>query len=221
MSGFGKITFKGEYANQPVVNVLHYRSTDWLPGGGNPFNDVLAFVDAVILTVKPKLINTLPSGYKLNDVEGVGYDDTYNIVTASPLVRTVNEFGTAGTGDTNGSAPCMIIGLRCGEQVQINNLGKSKRNRGYLAIGPTIDGAVDVYSHISGIQFALNELLAQAVASPVVVLLPPCTLTPIRIHEKWTTVLGAKVLLWRTYSDVLGYRINRVASYRRSRQPRE
>jgi hypothetical protein len=219
MAGFGRIAFEGEYFNQKIVNVLHYRSSDWAPLGGNPFDDVLAFVDGVIANVQTQLLACMSDNYTLVNVTGVGYDNDYSIVTASPLVRNVNLPGTRGSGDTNGAAGCAILGLRCGEQVQINSIGKSKRNRGYLAVGPLQDVDTDDYSHLpAGITGVLNTL-GQHVMLPITLLLPTVTLQPVRIHEKWATVLGVKVLQWRTYSDILGYTVRRVASYRRSRQP--
>ena len=219
MSGFGKITFKGEYFNQTIINVFHYRSTNWLPVGGNPFDDVLAFVDAVRDNTAPTFVSCLPSDYTLRSIEGVGYDDQYNLVTSSPLIRTENLRGAITGGNTMGAANCAIVSLRCGPQHQINGNGQSKRNRGYLAVGPMIETGVDDYSHISVDQTARLEGVAMVASQPVTVLLPPCTLTPIRIHEKWTTVGPVKILDWRTYSDILGWRVNGVASYRRSRQP--
>lgn len=219
MAGFGKVAFKGEYQGQQVVNVFHYRSTAWLPGQGNPFDDTLAFVDAVIAKQKAAFLALMVNGYKLNTVEGVGYDDAYTIVTPSPLVRTVNEFGTAGAGSTNGAANCAILGLRCGAQTTINGIGESKRNRGYLALGPLLDSEVDEASHISGNVFSLMNSLGALLDDGITVVAPAVTLTPIRIHEKWQTVLGVKVLIFRTYSDILGYTIRRVASFRRSRVP--
>jgi hypothetical protein len=219
MSGFGKVSLVGEYNGQKIVNVLHYRSVAWLPAQGNPFDDVLAFVDAVLTHLKAEFLACLPTGYKLNTAEGVGYGDDYSIVTASPLIRTVNEFGTLGNGDTNGAAACAILSMSCGEQVNINGVGKSKRNRGYLAIGPLLDGSVDNYSHINGGVFNALDGLGEHIDDTITVVAPAVSLIPIRIHERYLGVHPADVLVFRTYSDIRGYRINRVASYRRSRQP--
>jgi len=217
MSGFGKVTFVGEYFNQAVVNVLHYRAAGWVPGAGNPFDDVDAFVEAVVTEVQASLLAALPADYRLNTVEGVGYDDSYAIVTGSPIIKTVNTVGSL-AGATNGAPSCCIIGLRCGEQVQINGTGKSLRNRGYVAAGPLRDDDVDSYQHIIPAQYARMETLAGHLDNQVAIVGGLVTLIPIRIHEKFQSILGHQVLLWRTYSDVLGYRVQRVSSYRRSRQ---
>ena len=219
MSGFGRFSFEGEFQGQQVVNVLHYRSTEWLPLGGNPFTDVTNFLATVSTALVPAFLDCQSDGYKLNTLTGVGYDDSYAVITPSPLVLTENLFGTGFVGATQGAAGCAIVGWRCGGQVQINNIGTSKRNRGYMAIGPQNDASVDDLTHISGALFSALETFAAAVQTPVVNLLPPCTLTPIVLHEKWTTVLGHRTLLWRTYSDILGFAVRRVASFRRSRVP--
>jgi hypothetical protein len=219
MPGFGKVTFIGEYFNQRVINVFHYRSTAWLPLQGNPFDDVLAFVDSCITHQKPSMLAALPSDYTLRTVEGIGYDDQYNIVTASPLIRTVNEAGLRGGTQTMGAASCAILSLRCGPQVQINGAGQSKRNRGYLAIGPLNEADVDNYSHIVPLQVARIGSIGDEASANRTIIAPAVTLIPIRIHEKYAQVGPIKALLWRTYSDVLGYKVNAVASYRKSRQP--
>lgn len=220
MAGFARIAFEGEFENQPIVNIFHFRSTEWLPLEGNPFDDVLNFTASLSALWFSDWRAVMHSGYKLNTITGVGYDDSYNIVTPSPLVTTVNDFGAGFSGATNGAATCAIVGWRCGAQHQISLVGTSKRNRGYTAFGPLNDATVDDYSHISGALFDALNTLASLIITPINVLVPLCTLTPIVVHEKWTKVLGHRVLVWRTYSDVLGYAIRRVASFRRSRLPR-
>lgn len=219
MAGFGKVTLIGEYFNQKVINVFWYRSTAWLPLQGNPFDDVLAFVDAVLGEVQSHMLNALPSDYTLRTAEGIGYDDNFDVVTASPLIRTVNAAGALATSSTMGAASVGIVSLRCGPQQSIQAGGISKRNRGYLAIGPLRETDVDNYSHISSGQDLRLQAIGDHAANPITVIAPAVILTPIRIHEKYTQIGPVKVLSWRTYSDVQGYRVNAVASYRKSRQP--
>jgi len=219
MSGFGRIAIEGEYYNQKIVNVLWYRSSAWLPGQGNPFDDVLAFMDAVLTHIQTNYLAMLPSDYLLQRVVGVGYDDSFNIVTSSPLVRTVNTNGSIAQDNGMGAAQTGIISFRCGEQHQINGIGSSKRNRGYVAIGPIGEGYVDNYSHLgTGMLSGLGEI-ADDFSDTLVIVTPAVTLVPIRIHEKYQKVGPLNVLVFRTYSDVLGWTVRRVASYRRSRQP--
>ena len=219
MAGFGKIVYKGEYFNQAVVNVLWYRSAAWLPGQGNPFDDVQAFVDAVDTQVTAALIDCLPSDYTIQTLEGVGYDDSFSIVTASPIVKTLGSAGGRTALNGVGASICGIVDLRCGEQVQINGTGHSKRDRGYLAVGPLGETDVDNYSHIVPTTVTALEGAAAAVAGTITVLLPAVQLIPIRIHQKHTKVLGVNILDWRTYSDIKGWAVRRVASFRRSRIP--
>lgn len=220
MAGFGKVTFVGEYFNQSVVNIFHYRSTEWLPGQGNPFDDVLAFVVAVTNYISSQFLACLPTDYTLLRSEGVGYDNNFNIVTASPLVHSLSAAGTLGARDTNGAANAANIGLRCGEQVQINGIGTSKRNRGYLCLGPVGDADIDNYGHVSSSLRTRMDTLAQKLDDGITVVAPAVTLTPIRVHAKFQRLPNPlpDVLLWRTYSDIKGYTLPRQATYRRSRR---
>lgn len=215
MSGFGKVTIVGEYFNQRIVNVLHYRSSEWLPGAGNPFDDVLAFVSAVWNHVRTPYLNTKDANYTCLRVEGVGYDDAYNIVTSSPLVLTVNEPGGMIAEDSVGAALSCNIGLRCGEQHLIAGALFSQRNRGYISVGPVGEARVDNYSHVTSTYLSAIEDLAETLDDTIMLVNPAVTLTPIRIHRRYA--LG--VLTGLSYSDVLGYTLPRTASFRRSRMP--
>lgn len=217
MSGFCKITYVSEHFTNYIVNVFRYRSAEWLPGQGNPFDDSLAFLDAFIAVTKAAYRAILPNSVTLLRAEAVGYDDAYNVVTSSPLVRTINEAGVAGTLSTTGSFISANIGLRCGEQVQISGIGTSKRNRGYLSIGPVGEVDVDDYGHLSTAVSFAQGTLAQTLDHSLTVVVPAVTLIPIRIHEKWISFGGVKALVFRTYSDIKGYTLPRKASVRRSR----
>jgi len=222
MAGFGKVSFVGEFFNQLIVNVFWFRSTEWLPGQGNPFDDVLAFLDGVVNAYKTKYLACKPDTYTLLRAEAVGYGSDFSIVTSSPLVRTIAQAGGIAGADTNGAATSCNIGLRCGEQVEINGLVKSKRNRGYLSIGPLADNWVDDYSHLVDATFNANlSTFAQALDDGITILAPAVTLTPIRIHEVWQRLPDPMpdVLLGRTYSDIKGYTLPRLSSFRRSRHP--
>lgn len=224
MAGFFKVSFISEHFTNTIVNVLHYRSEEWLPGQGNPFDDVQNTLSAVVAHHLTAYRACLDGNTRILRAEAVGYNNDYNIVTSSPLVQTINETGTRGVKESSGSFISATVGLRCGEQLQINGIGRSKRNRGYLSVGPVTEDAVDSYGHL--VDAYVNEGLtpfANAVKGNVVVLSPSVTLIPVRIHEKYVIVnipgliKPVKQLLWRTYSDVLGYTLPRLASVRRSR----
>lgn len=218
MAGFFKVSFISEHMTNLIVNVFRYRSTEWLPLQGNPFEDTLAALDAIILKLKAPYLACQSGDTRLLRVEGVGYDDSYGIVTPSPLVRTINEAGGLGDLETSGSFVSANIGLRCGAQTQINGVGHSQRNRGYLSIGPIGETTVDKYGHLTvGFTGGALNTLAAAVDDNVTVLVPAVTCIPIRIHEKWVVAGPVRVLQFRTYSDVLGYTLPRSASVRRSR----
>jgi len=217
MAGFAKITLVSEHYTNLIVNVFHYRSEEWIPLQGNPFDDSLAFLDAFVAKMKTAYKTMMPASLTLLRAEAVGYADDYTVVTSSPLVRTINEAGTGGNYETSGSFVASTLGLRCGEQVQISGTGHSKRNRGYLSIGPLAETEVDAYGHIGwGANNALDAF-AQLVDDTIVMATPAVSLIPIRIHEKWIGVKPVKILLFRTYSDVKGYTLPRMASVRRSR----
>jgi hypothetical protein len=82
-----------------------------------------------------------------------------------------------------------------------------------------VDEYVDDYSHLTPEIQANLEGFAQHLDDELINILPPCHLIPIRIHEKWLVVGPLRTLIFRTYSDVKGYRVNNVATYRKSRKP--
>lgn len=215
MAGFAKIAFIGEYFNQAIVNTFHYRSSAWLPLQGNPFDDSLAFLDAFIAHVQTAWMNCFPSDYTLLRAEAIGYDDAYNIVTSSPLVRTINDTGDLSGAATDGAAQAAILSFRLGEQTQISGVVKSKRNRGYICLGPVPSSFIDNYSHITGQWLTDCEDIAELLDDSLTIVAPAVTLVPVRIHT--TKAFG--LVTGRTYSDVLGYKLPRCATYRRSRQP--
>jgi hypothetical protein len=220
MSGFFRVAVEMEHFSQQIVNVLHYRSAQWLPGQGNPFDDVQNTLNAVWDHISVGYLNLLNTNTRVLRLTGVGYDDGYNIVTASPLVHTVNDAGLVGQTECTGSMVCADLQFQLGEQVSIfNPLAKSLRNRGYLALGPVPEASVDNYLHLANDYVDQIEVLAQALVSDIIMLSPAVTLRPVRIHQKFgPKVLGIRPLLWRTYSDVKGYALPRTASFRRSRR---
>jgi hypothetical protein len=156
----------------------------------------------------------MTANYTLLRAEGIGYADDYSVVTASPVLRDVGSVGTGAAPDTTGAVITGNIRLQCGEQNQINLLAQSKRNIGYVAIGPVAEDYCDNYGHITpGYRALLNDL-ADDITASIVMLSPACTLIPIRIHE----VKALGILTGRTYSDVLGYTVPRRFGFRRSRQ---
>lgn len=219
MAGFFKVALVAEHYQNEIVNVFHYRSEDWLWNDGNPFDDVQSVLDAVVAKLQAGWQATHNLDTRLLRAEAVGYNDSYGIVTSSPMVKTVNVTGLIGELETSGSYQSANIGLRCGEQLQINGIGQSKRNRGYISVGPLVEASIEPGGTVALTTSTRLETWAQAIDDSIVVLSPSVTLIPIRIHEKWLRTPGAvpDVLLWRTYSDVKGYTLPRFASVRRSR----
>lgn len=216
MAGFGSVTLVGEYYGQAIVNKLWYRAAAWLPLQGNPFDDVLAFVDAVWANIQQEYKDALSTNLTILRAEGVGYDDNFQIVTASPLVRTINATGTI-AGDTTGAIICGNIMLRCGPQVQIGGVGQSRRNRGYIAVGPLTEAQCDNYGHLGAGATATLNALAAKLDNSLTIVAPAVTLIPIRIHERWFGAPPFRVNVFRTYSDVMGYSVSRKFGTRKSR----
>lgn len=217
MAGFGKIVLEGEYFAQQIVNVFWYRSVDWDPAGGNPFDDVLAFVDAFLAHCKADFLNCLTPDYTLLRGVGIGYADDFSVVTSSPLIRSVNEAGGSGASrQTTGAVIAANIFFRLGDQHQINGVVKSKRNRGYVAIGPVPEVFTDNYGHLdTGYITGALEPAAENFDDELTVIAPAATLIPIRIHQK---KVGG-VLVGRTYSDIAGFTLPRKFGVRKSRLP--
>jgi len=216
MAGFGKFTFIAEFFNQLIVNILWYRADALQWNAGNVFENAQSVTDTVADLMTPLFRDIMVSNSTLLRVEGTPYDDAMNPLIGSPYVKTINMAGLLTGTPTMGAATCAIIGLKCASQHQITGTGTSKRNRGYVAVGPISENWCDDYSHLSA-EYVTGKLkpLADGLIRKIDVLLPPCELTPIRIHQK-------RVLLnlgWMTYSDAVGYTLPRVVSYRRSRVP--
>lgn len=215
MAGFGKITLVGEYYGNRVVNVLWYRSEQWLPLLGNPFTDMQQVVAGIMDGVQTVFLACMLSNYTLLRAEGVGYDDALNIVTYAPVTQTINLPGTHGTNeDSSGAVITAPINMVCGMQHQITGTGTNKRNRGYLAIGPLAEGDVDNYGHINQefLNNAITDLAGQLDETVYIVGLLS-SFVPIRLHK--TRVLGLNAGI--AYSDVIGYTLPRRFGRRWSR----
>jgi hypothetical protein len=217
MAGFGKFTFVGEHYSNSIVNVFYYRSTEWLPNQGNPFDDVQAILAAVVTKLMTAYLGMHDANYTCLRAEAIGYADDFRIITSSPLIQTINQAGTLPASQSTGSFISANVGLRCGEQISITGITKTKRNRGYLSIGPMIEDGVDSYGHlVSAVVTTLNTF-AQLVDDGITVVAPAVTLTPVRIHRHPIKVLGQTVSSDVSYSDIRGYTLPRRASVRRSR----
>jgi hypothetical protein len=214
MAGFARISSVGEYFNQEVVNVYWYRSTEWFPNQGNPFTDTTGFVNQVRAQYEAALLAYLPTDFTMKEWSGIGYDDSLGIVTSSPVVVASNQHGGYSTA-TDGAAQAANLSFVLGPQHAINGVGLSKRNRGYLSIGPISSEFIDNYSHLGATAQGWLDDLGQLCMETITVVNPAVNLIPIRVHQAY--MLGVKS--GRSYSDILGYRLPRVATYRRSRQP--
>jgi hypothetical protein len=220
MAGFGKITVVGEHFTNKVVNVFNFRSNtvEWLVD--NPFESMLAVVQQWWGIVEAEWLSLNTTDTRVLHVEGVAYDDNYAIVTPSPVVHTVNKVGTWGVTETTGSFVASVLSYMLGPQQQINLIGQAKRNRGYTCFGPVNEASVDNYGHFSETYVSKLNTLAQLLDDKFTNVGLASEFVPVRIHEKWLKTVKPlpNILLWRTYSDVLGYKLPRMATTRRSRR---
>lgn len=221
MAGFAKLAIIGEHMGQSIVNILWYRSNQWVPGLGNPLEDGLAVCDNVWTAISGEYRACHPTTHTTRRLECTIYTDAFEIHTTSPVVRTIEEDGTRPSDQTSGSFVSSTLGFIMGPHVQISGVGHPSRTRGYLSVGPVPESDVDNYGHLSDAYRANVEALAAKLDDQLVSILEGCTFVPIRIHEKWGSIplIGTRTITWRTYTDIIGYRVRAAATTRRSRLP--
>jgi hypothetical protein len=225
MSGFLKLAIKAEHYGQSIVNTFAYRSSDWpWIGQGNPFADVDEFLTEFWAAVDTQWLAVHNANYRVLQLEAVALTDSFAIATPQPVIKTVNLPGTRNASnelDTTGSSVCATLGFILGQQVQIIGTAKSPRNRGYISLGPIPELYADSYGHIVGGLDTMIEAVAQAVVAEIVSVPLTATFTPIRFHGKRVNDLFGPGHHWEylTYTDIVGYRLPRKVSWRRSRMP--
>lgn len=226
MAGFASLALVGEHYGQQIVNTFTYRSEDYSMGNQDPFRDALKFADDFLANCQSEYLSVHNANYTLLRAEVTLRNNAFEPLHGAPAVRTISAHGTdtgIGEDQTTGSSVTAILGFMLGPQHQISGIGNAKKNVGYVAIGPVPEAQVDNYGHLAaGYQANLSAFGAKVDDELIDVVLA-ATFTPVRIHEKWiaATLITPRILEWRTYSDVLGYRIKQVASWRRSRMPEE
>ena len=217
MAGFGRFAFEGEFFGQSIVNVLWFRSDvlTWLEG--NVFQTAQNVTNVVATSIGPALRACMLADYTLLRVSCTPYNDQLHPVLGSPIIASVNLPGILASAATSGAPQAVTLGLKCGPQHQITGVTQSRRNRGYLSVGPVSESVVDNYAHVdrTSLFFTALQFFADTLLNIQIVAVPSCDLVPIRIHRIKTLGIWSGV----TYSDIQGYELPRVATYRRSRQP--
>ena len=224
MPGFMEIAIIGEHFAQRIVNTFAYRSTEYNPLGGDPFGDALKVCDDFWANCGTEYLTCFNANYRALRLEATVHQSNWDIVNNSPAVRTIDQPGAQSLGgslETTGSSVVGILGFYLGQQHQISGVGSSPRNRGYIALGPIPEVHVDSYGHLSNSEAAAFDALGAKLDDVLVDVPLTASFTPIRIHQKFGPKLPLlqRPVLYRTYSDVIGYRLPRVASWRRSRMP--
>lgn len=222
MAGFASIALVGEHFGNAIVNTFHLRSTDYSLGNSDPFRDALKVLDDFLANCQGEYLACHNSNYTLLRAEITLRNDAFVPLHGAPAIRTIQQAGTEtspGTEESTGSAVTAILGFMLGPQHQINLVGEAKKNVGYIAVGPVSEAYVDNYGHLTSEYFGYLNALGAKLDDQLIDVPLAATFTPVRIHEKYgpKVPLVGRVLLWRTYSDVLGYRVNRRATWRRSR----
>lgn len=215
MAGFAKITTVGNYLGSKIVNVFWYRSELWNPLAGNPFAAMAELLDAWWGECSDQWFQATMIESVMQKLEGVGYTDTLSEVPGSFNTKTILAPGVLG-GPADSSALTANISWRCGAQHQITGVGSSRRNRGSTAIGPIPSDRLSDDGHFLGdyIDTRINAL-ATILATTILDVGALASIVPIRIHHARTLGVPSGI----TYSDILGYGLPSVASYRRSRRP--
>lgn len=216
-----KVVLHGVYSGQSIVNVLWYRAVE------SPLGALLDPASGEDITfqvqqeVWPIMRGIFPDTYTLQDITAYPYTSTLIPAFALPYVRQVNEQATRPEAN-NGPAPCAI--LACGvENTPLVNLLYPKETsllaprRGYLAIGPLIDAAIDNTGHIvmTGDTHASLAALATKLAETLENLDPVAFFVPLR--ARLTKVAG--VLTLQGFAPIATVTIRPRASFRRSRLP--
>jgi hypothetical protein len=212
---FYRTSLVGAVAGQAVINVLWYRSGISLPGV-----DLLGFLDAINAEIQQtiwdngspgNMRDALPASYTLVSIETVGYADNYELLVDSPVTRSVNQSGNTDA-NTNGPAVCAILKANLEPAI---GPGVGLPKKGYLAIGPLTDSAVQNDGRLASTTQTVMNTLGSALASNIVTEAPPAILYPIRTRV--TRVAG--IVTYIGYRDVNGFVCRPVAKFRRSRLP--
>jgi len=215
MSGFAKVVLRGKAGSQEIINVLWYRSDDWVPLVDLAIVTHLdVLTQAVIDHVWPALRDLLTDDYSLKDVTAVPYDGSLVEVAPGGFTRTVNEAGTQASDLFDTFGHTANIRFFCGPLVDISGIGVNKRNRGYFALGPIGNAVVTNEGDLVDAGYvALINVLADKLDDTLFSLWEAVSFIPIRVHHKRTLGINTGM----AYSDILGYALPNKTGYRRSR----
>lgn len=216
MAGFGQIVINGKYQLKDVKNVLWYRSITPF-NIGNPFDNVVAWVNAVWDYIGHDWLGPFPSTYVVESLTGIGYNDQGVPVTSSPVQITINEYGAETLDNaTDGPGLTSILKFNLGDLHAIMGDYQFKKNVGHLSIGPICskwigdDGGLD--DDFQEKLVLIGNVLKEAIEVPLMV----ASFVPIRVHHA-----PADYSPYSTaYSDIIGYEVPTSATFRKSRARR-
>lgn len=212
VSAFYDVVLHGRYRGQNIFNILHYRTgEDFIPGDFN-----LAGAPEVANAVKTAIwTNGIKSRmheeYLLDKVVVYPRNPAFATIYSMPYTLEVGEYGVK-YGATVGPSTCVIVRLNLENTSVFNGFFPPKR--GYLAIGPIEEAAIDNDGNLEGADFAAWASSVECFADDLHTgLLGLETFYPIRVSTRKI----AGVLTLRGWSDIVSTSVRHKTTFRRSR----
>lgn len=214
-----KVVMHGSFQGSTIDNILYYRT---LPG----LNIIdFAFGGAGLLAAnvaqevwRDGLRHAVPVGFVMLEISVYVLDDTFHLAIGLPFTLTVGEPGLA---NTPAFSPAACINVRFNlEPLTGANILLGPR-RGYVAIGPTLEGDVDTNGVIpstllNDVNWGVNKAGTSMVTN-LESFSPPLIWFPIRVRIIRNPITGGP--LWTGFADIEAFSVDPVASWRRSRKP--
>jgi hypothetical protein len=212
-----KCVLQGEYAGQAVNNILYYRNAPNTEISGLTLGGTQELCNLVIEFVWPKLKAIMSAKYTLRQVSAYVYQGALlALVYQNPYTVAVGEVGNSNA-PVAGPMSCAIFKFGL-EPTPLLADGPKPPKRGYLAIGPLMEAAIDDEGHITPEYLTASNsnyrLLADQLATNLVSILPPAIFYPVRVHNE--KVLGVWSIV--SFADINSCAIRGLSSIRKSRQ---
>lgn len=213
---FYKGVFRGSYSGQDINNVFWYRDDGSLPFSGQPYFGGEDLAYQLKTEIWPLMRPLLPAGYRLVTIDATVHDETFAPLTGTPLVYPVDEVGSYASADSVGPALCAIVSFSVSPVYNFIPVNKPPK-RGYLALGPLPEDAVDNTGLLAAgyrTGSAMTDFLTK-LFDPLTNLAPPGMFYPVRVSARM--ILG--VFNFGGYSEIVDAVCRPRASFRRSRLP--
>lgn len=212
VTAFYDVVLQGRYRNQNIFNVLHYRlGEDPIPGAWN-LAGAEELAEAVHVHVWTNGLQArMSEQYLLDKIVVTPRNPDFATIYSLPFTREVGEYGVK-VGALTGPATCIIANFVLEPTSVLNDFHPPKR--GYVALGPIEEAAIDDDGNLEGADFAAWDTSVQCLADNLPIgVIPIATFYPIRVST--VKVLG--VITLRGWADVSAVTVNHKTSFRRSR----